>query len=482
MSRNLGSVSTVRPTQKSSPSAETNVELQSKPADQRSARPSPIQEPACSPTIGSDFSTNGPEAQPLMHTDKSAVATSAIIQPTATKAMSLSPHLSHTAAPTGILLPSTKEKDTVMIEDNNASHEQSVTERDPAASINQEHTRPNFSSPRKVPGSPDPRSMQRPVNQSKLPITPAARLPTPTREQSKVSKPRRKTTQPSTRTNLAASAQASVTSAPVSETSMPTQEDLLDVLVARYKHDKQVRNQERMNHATVVQDLRDISDNLWEQLQAERSRGQELGDSLSRYEAKMPAWNTKIKKLSDYVHGLTNDHYSLRDKAKEIQEDQAELQHAKTQINTDLDNINQSLSDSALRSSDALNQAKLDMHLLLQQSQNQEAQLHDNARLLASERETNRSHSTTLAQLISSHNNLTENLTEHQEVQSAKLSTLLEKLTQAPVEEKQDPVEELKAFIQQCLTTTLGAFHNVGTVKAEDVQRLDARLENYAGR
>ena len=55
---------------------------------------------------------------------------------------------------------------------------------------------------------------------------------------------------------------------------IPSQEDLMNVLVLRYKHDKQVRDRERAIHAIEVQDPKDINDLLYHQLEDEPSKAQ----------------------------------------------------------------------------------------------------------------------------------------------------------------------------------------------------------------
>ena len=56
---------------------------------------------------------------------------------------------------------------------------------------------------------------------------------------------------------------------------IPSQEDLMNVLVLRCRHEKQVRDPERAIHTTEVQNLKDISDLLYHQLQDERSKTQQ---------------------------------------------------------------------------------------------------------------------------------------------------------------------------------------------------------------
>lgn len=257
-----------------------------------------------------------------------------------------------------------------------------------------------------------------------------------------------------------------------------TQEELMNVLMLRYKHDKQLRDEERAAHASDVQDLKDISDVLWQQLQAERTRGQQLNKEILHYEARLPAWGAKVKKLSDFVRGLTNDHHGLRDKAKEIQQTQNELRHEKMLLTADLDNVNKDLTAVTEWNKSTVAEAKADLRLLLQQSENQQVQLRDNARSLDNERERNGLYAAEIGKLTTSHNQLTQCIAARDSIHVDRLTALSAKLDDIQITDSSDSHEELKGMVQQCLGTVEG-LRSTADMNGQDLQHIDITVRDH---
>lgn len=318
---------------------------------------------------------------------------------------------------------------------------------------------------------PTPRHLHRPVGRSNPSTPKEPRLPAQAR--SKVTKSRRKTLP-----------KPSDNSGPPEiggTKSTPTQEELMNVLLLRYKHDKQIRHQERVAHVIEVQDFKDITDHLWQQLQAERAKGQQLDKEVLDFQAKMPAWSAKVKKLIDFVRGLTNDHHGLRDKAKEIQQNQKDLRHQKVQLNAELENINQHLDATTNWTKDTVVEAKTDLRLLLQQSQNQQTQLQDNVRLLDSERERNKLYAAEIGKLTTSHNKLTQFIAVQDGIHLDRLTTLSAKIDDIQINNPSDSHEELKSVVQQCLDI-VESLRSPVDIKIEDLHYLDTSVRGYADR
>ena len=308
-----------------------------------------------------------------------------------------------------------------------------------------------------------PRRMQRPIARTKPSTPKETRLPATAN--SKVAKPRRK------------NSRLPVNNVPVpldifAAPSMPSQEDLMDVLLARYKRDKQSRDEERIAHATELQDLKDISDLLWEQLQEERAKGQRLGEKISVYQAKLPSWDAKVRKLSDFVQGLTNDHHGLRDKAREIQNNQNTLRAVKTQLESDFSEMNRSIQTTTSRTKDALAQARVDMQSVVQKSQNQEEQLQSSVRMLHFEKERNHQSVGEIGKLTAKHEDLVQSLTAQGNMHMEKLNNLSNKLCQSQNEERSGTLMELKGIMNQCMEVVDG-LRDKPTIKSEDLQQLN---------
>lgn len=364
--------------------------------------------------------------------------------------------------------PLTKITETLIDPYVSPSRHQLEANKLPVQTIGEENVLLDMSSSKELAKSSSPRQLRRPTTISNPSTPKEPRLPAQAR--SKVTKSRRK-----------ALPKASNNPRPPESRrtpSTPTQEELMNVLLLRYKHDKQLRDEERAAHATDVQDLKDISDVLWQQLQAERTRGQQLDQEILHYEAKMPAWGAKVKKLSDFVRGLTNDHHGLRDKAKEIQQTQNDLQNEKTLLNAELDNINQNLDATTDWTKNTVAEAKADLRLLFQQSENQQIQLRDNARLLDSERERNELYAAEIGKLTTSHNQLTQCIAVQDSMHANRLAALSAKLDDIQINDSSDSHEELKGMVQQCLGTVQG-LRSTADVNGEDLQHLDMSVRDY---
>ena len=369
--------------------------------------------------------------------------------------------------------PLTKVTETVIDIDTYVSppRHQAEVNKLPVHTTDQEPALFDPSSFKELAKPSTPRQLHRPVSRPNPSIPKEPRLPA--RARSKVKKSRCKALPKSS--DIAGPLEICGTK------SSPTQEELMNILLLRYKHDKQLRDQERAAHATDIQDLKDISDVLWQQLQAERMRGQQLDQEILDYEAKMPAWGTKVKKLSDFVQGLTNDHHGLRDKAKEIQQTQDDLRHEKTLLDAELDNINRNLEAKTDWTKNTVAEAKIDLRLLFQQSQHQQTQLRDSARLLDGEHERNELYAAEIAKLTTSHNQMTQCIVAQGNMHIDRLTALSAKLDEIQINSPSDSHEELKVIVQQCLGAVEG-LRSPADIKIEDMQQLDTSVRGYADR
>lgn len=364
--------------------------------------------------------------------------------------------------------PPTKITETLIDPYVSPSRHQLEVNKLPVQTTGEETVLLEISSPKELAKSSSPRQLRRPTTVSNPSTPKEPRLPGQAR--TKVTKSRRKAL-PKPSNNPGPPEMRRTPST-------PTQEELMNVLLLRYKHDKQLRDEERAAHASDIQDLKDISDVLWQHLQAERSRGQQLDREILHYEAKMPAWGAKVKKLSDFVRGLTNDHHGLRDKAKEIQQTQNDLRNEKTLLDAELDDVNQNLNATTDRTKNTVAEAKADLRLLFQQSQNQHIQLLDNARLLDSERERNELYAAEIGKLTTSHNQLTHCIAAQDSMHVNRLTALSAKLDDIQINGPTDSHEELKGMVQQCLGT-VESLRSTADMQGEDLQHLDMSVRDY---
>ena len=364
--------------------------------------------------------------------------------------------------------PLTKVTETLIDPCVSPSRHQSEVKKSLVHTTREEPAQLDTPSLKKLAEPSSPRLLHRPITRSNPSIPKEHRLPAQAR--SKVTKSRRKAF-PKPSNNPGPPEMYRTTSA-------PTQEELMNVLLLRYKHDKQLRDEERAAHAIDIQDLKDISDVLWQQLQAERARRQQLDKEVLDYEAKLPAWGAKVKKLSDFVRGLTNDHHGLRDKAKEMQQTQNDLRQEKMQLNAELDNVNQNLVATTDWNKNTVAEAKADLRLLFQQSENQQAQLRDNARLLDSERERNELYAAEIGKLTTSHIQLTKCIATQNSIHVDRFTALSAKLDEILINDPSESHEELKGMMQHCLGTLEG-LQSPANIKIEDLQHLNTSVRDY---
>ncbi|KAL8723279.1 MAG: hypothetical protein Q9225_000401 [Loekoesia sp. 1 TL-2023] len=109
-------------------------------------------------------------------------------------------------------------------------------------------------------------------------------------------------------------------------------EELLKALTVHYQYQKQQRDQFRAREQgrdRDIQDLQTISQALHQQLQESENQVANQGEELNNYRQIVPRFKDRLKKLSDFVKGLSNDHARLRDLGDSIQAEQKTLQMQK---------------------------------------------------------------------------------------------------------------------------------------------------------
>lgn len=116
----------------------------------------------------------------------------------------------------------------------------------------------------------------------------------------------------------------------------------LSILNVHYQKQKKQRDKARAGQRAKdmeIKDLEIISKSLHQQLQASETRVASQSTELQRYRELMPQWQDKVKKLSEFIKGLSNDHTRLRDEAHSIQAKQQNLQVSKSSMDGELKDI-----------------------------------------------------------------------------------------------------------------------------------------------
>ncbi|KAL8686260.1 MAG: hypothetical protein Q9218_007233 [Villophora microphyllina] len=143
--------------------------------------------------------------------------------------------------------------------------------------------------------------------------------------------------------------------------------ELLSALTVYYQKQKQQRAKVKASQRAKeleIKDLEMISKSLHKQLQGSEARVAKQSGELEKYRELMPRWQDKVKKLNDFVKGLSNDHTRLRDDAHSIQQEQRNLQTAKESINNGLKETMTALQDERSQHQGRLSKAHKDVEAL----------------------------------------------------------------------------------------------------------------------
>ena len=333
------------------------------------------------------------------------------------------------------------------------------------------HEEAKQTAPARTPTRSEPHRGMRRLMQPSQPTTPTGARP-PSGTKLKVTKSRRKASKPSISIGK-------VSNGIEHEQSSLTDEELLAVLLSRYRTEKEIRDQERTAHATEVQDLKDISNSIWDQLQESLAREQLQYDELSRFRSNQPKLVEKVKSLSKYVEGLNRDHHALRDKARAIQEEQAELQQEKECLIADVHGIRQHYQAAFVDCKAALSEARHEINLQCHTATAQQAQMQETARSLSLERGRNDLILAEIEKFGTGHRNFAQAAAAQGSDFIAKLNIILSKMEDMQPNEESGFYQELKAIMCQC-TARVEMLWDSGIVTTEDIRHLEKSIRASA--
>ena len=304
---------------------------------------------------------------------------------------------------------------------------------------------------------------------SKDPLTLIAGAP-------KITKTRRRKTQVVPATNGLQS--------PSNPKSTYTEDDLFRLLMYRRRQEQQ-----ELEYFKITQNqkedeilrLREMSNNLSSDLQEVLQRETQTAAELSRIKAKKPIWESKIKRLSDYVKGLTNDHKRLREDAENLQKQRTDVFVAGKDLHDALEAAQKSVEQERIRSQRLKEDAHHEIETLAQTVQHQCTQLQSNENLLKAERERSTRLEDQISEVSASHEGLLQLFTGHRDTITDKIDSLLHQAksivlpTQTAEPQHQDPV---RPMLEQCISM-LQKLQEADTVKPEDFKKLGDTVDSF---
>lgn len=263
-----------------------------------------------------------------------------------------------------------------------------------------------------------------------------------------------------------------------------TEDDLLKLLMYRRRQGQQELEYFRATQSQKVaeiQRLREISDNLSHELQEVSQRETQKTAELSRIKANKPIWESKIKRLSDYVKGLTNDHKRLREDADDLQKQRSDVFIAGKELHNALEGAQISAEQDRIRSQKCQDGARHEIESLAQTVQQQCTQLQNHKSLLQLERERSNRLEDRIARITVSHDQMLQAFTGHRDGINDKLDALLHQAksivlpNKAPEPPYLDPI---RPMLEQCVSM-LQKLHEVDAVKPEDLGKLGDTMDSF---
>lgn len=263
-----------------------------------------------------------------------------------------------------------------------------------------------------------------------------------------------------------------------------TEDDLFRLLMYRRR-----QGQQELEYFKITQNqkedeilrLRETSNNLTNELQEVLQRENQNAAELSRIKAKKPIWESKIKRLGDYVKGLTNDHKRLREDADNLQKQHTDVFVAGQDLHDTLKAAQKLVEQERIKSQRLNEDAHHQIETLAQTVQHQCTQLQSNENLLKAERERSTRLENQISEVSASHEELLQLFTGHRDTITDKIDSLLRQAksivlpNQNAEPQHQDTVRPL---LEQCISM-LQKLHEADIVKPEDFEKLGHTMDSF---
>lgn len=264
----------------------------------------------------------------------------------------------------------------------------------------------------------------------------------------------------------------------------PNDEDPLNLMLLCYRRGQQERETAREiqnAQAIEVQDLRDVSSTLFQQLQDVRRREQLQAAELTRVHAIVPKWEARIKQLSKHVKELADDHLKLHDDAQEIRAQQQHIHVDKVKLDSTLKDVQNIIEQDRNKVQKTFTEARHHLQMLEQTVDNQEIQLQEDADLLNVERDRSQRLEDEIQKMTSNHQHIVKLLTGHREIITDKLDELLNKEEAVHTVTPPQSQDYIKPMLDQVLGLLQG-LENTDVARPDDLLKLGSSLMCHVDR
>lgn len=270
-----------------------------------------------------------------------------------------------------------------------------------------------------------------------------------------------------------------------SSTIAPKSEDeaLMDALWLRYQtqcHQSKVEQSQLKATAAELMRVKEANGTLQTRLHETQRCAERQQTELDQNKSKMAVWQAKLGKLSQNIHGLSEDHVQLKQDSVLIRKRQEEISKDKADLDVTMMEVHQYAKDRELTELSGLKkEGEHRIRLLEQTVENQERQIEEDWDLLRAERERSLRLEAEILRFSAKHDELMRDVVVHRQTMSAQLGELLlicQKHQAAPKSDDDSHVEiKLEEF-----ATLIKELRDVDKVTPSDFQKLDSSVRKYA--
>ena len=259
------------------------------------------------------------------------------------------------------------------------------------------------------------------------------------------------------------------------------EEELLHLLMIRHRHAQRERETFHVAQQAKEQEFQQLKNwaiELQAQLHETERHYSEKEAQLAKLKASKTGWERKIKKLSDYVQGLTNDHNRLRDDAREIQDRSSSIFKERESLISAVQEARENVTKQQNNSVQVVTEALHGVEMREQRIQHQQAELHNLQNHLAAERERNDRLESEVSAFAASYGQLSKQLLGHRDNIMGKITELLDKTEGFRAAAPSESQDQLSSLLEQCVVL-LEKFQSAGAIKPEDFQSLNNSMHGY---
>ena len=261
-------------------------------------------------------------------------------------------------------------------------------------------------------------------------------------------------------------------------------EELVGLLLSRYKREQEHRRAERAKYQEKVAEangLREAADTLYHRLQETREREDAQKTEISKYRTIMPKWEAKIRNLTHSVKGLHADHQNLQVEAQAIKEQQVDIVATKCDIEDSLRDARHSAKQGNAEAKKLLREARHRVDILEQTVEHQEMQLQEDSDLMDAERERSQHLQQEIEKIRDSHQQLSQLFMEERQNLTEKMDELISKNTSIDFATSPDFQDQTKATLDHCVSLLEG-LDDTETVQPRHLHELSSSMNSYAKR